>query len=62
LEAKTEESIIKNLNKFKGEKIFLIIAHRISALKYWDYLYCLNNGIVSKEGKNEEVINASSKR
>lgn len=62
LDTETEESIIKALNKFKGEKTFLIIAHRISALKHCDYLYCLNNGTVSKEGKNEEVINASSKR
>ena len=60
LDIETEESLIETLNKFKGEKTFLIIAHRLSALKNCDYLYCLKDGRVSKEGNAEEVVNMPS--
>jgi len=47
LDVETEESIVTSLNKFKGDKTFLIIAHRLSALKNCDYFYCLKDGQVS---------------
>ena len=47
LDMKTEEEIVNQLQKFKGEKTVITIAHRISTLKYCDCLYKLEKGIIS---------------
>ena len=47
LDMKTEEEIVKQMQKFKGEKTVITIAHRISSLKYCDSLYKLEKGIIS---------------
>ena len=47
LDMKTEEEIVNQMQKFKGEKTVITIAHRISSLKYCDCLYKLEKGIIS---------------
>ena len=47
LDMKTEEAIVNQMQKFKGEKTVITIAHRISTLKYCDCLYKLEKGIIS---------------
>ena len=47
LDMKTEEEIVNQMQKFKGEKTVITIAHRISTLKYCDCLYKLEKGIIS---------------
>ena len=47
LDMKNEEEIVKQMQKFKGEKTVITIAHRISSLKYCDCLYKLEKGTIS---------------
>ena len=47
LDMKTEEEIVNQMQKFKGEKTVITIAHRISSLKYCDCLYKLEKGRIS---------------
>ena len=47
LDMKTEEQIVKQMQKFKGEKTVITIAHRISTLKYCDCLYKIEEGTIS---------------
>ena len=47
LDIKTEEEIVNQMQKFKGEKTVITIAHRISTLKYCDSLYKLEEGTIS---------------
>ena len=47
LDTKTEEEIVNQIQKFKGEKTFITIAHRISTLKYCESLYKIEEGIIS---------------
>ena len=47
LDMKTEEEIVNQMQKFKGEKTVITIAHRISTLKYCDSLYKLEKGTIS---------------
>ncbi|WP_304133560.1 ATP-binding cassette domain-containing protein, partial [Mesonia mobilis] len=47
LDTKTEEEIVKQMQKFKGEKTVITIAHRISTLQYCDSLYKLEEGTIS---------------
>ncbi len=46
VDTKTEEEIVNQMQKFKGEKTVITIAHRISSLKYCDCLYKLEKGII----------------
>ena len=47
LDTKTEEEIVNQIQKFKGEKTLITIAHRISTLKYCESLYKIEEGIIS---------------
>lgn len=49
LDTETEKTIIETIERIKGKKTLLIIAHRISTIKNCDYIYRL------KDGKIESV-------
>ena len=49
LDTETEKTIIETIERIKGKKTLLIIAHRISTIKNSDYIYRL------KDGKIENV-------
>lgn len=44
LDADTEKTIIETIEKLKGKKTLLIIAHRISTIENSDFIYRLKNG------------------
>lgn len=44
LDSNTEKEIVENIQLLKGEKTLIIIAHRISTLKYCDKIFKLENG------------------
>jgi len=44
LDNKTEKEIIKELKLLKGNKTIIIIAHRLSTLKYCDRIFKIDNG------------------
>ena len=56
LDMQTEEEIVNQMQKFKGEKTVITIAHRISTLKYCDCLYRLEKGIISGPYSYDEYL------
>ena len=49
LDAKVEKDIVAEINKLKGDKTLLVIAHRLSTLEKCDKIYELTNGVITKE-------------
>ena len=56
LDIHTEEKIINKINKFKKDKIIVIIAHRLSSLNICDKLLILEEGKVLEYGKKEDIV------
>ena len=56
LDMKTEEEIVNQIQKFKGEKTVITIAHRISTLKYCDCLYKLEKGRISGSYTYDDLL------
>lgn len=56
LDNESEQEVMSAVNDLKSEKTILIIAHRLSTIEDCDYLYCLDNGKIVKEGRPEEVL------
>ena len=56
LDMKTEEEIVNQMQKFKGGKTVITIAHRISSLKYCDCLYKLEKGKISGPYTYDEFL------
>lgn len=46
----SEFNILDKIRKYKKKLTIIIIAHRFTALKHSDYIYCLDNGKVVEEG------------
>lgn len=61
LDLKTENEICNTLNKLKGEKTIIAIAHRISTIKNADIIYLLEDSTVSASGTFEELYNTNLK-
>jgi len=48
LDNETEKEIIEEIKKLKGKITMIVIAHRLSTLKYCDELYEVSNGRMVK--------------
>jgi len=62
LDNKTEHAIISTIEKLKGTKTLIIIAHRLTTIEHCDTVYVLEAGKIAAEGsysdltKNSEVF------
>lgn len=56
LDLKTEDEICEVLNKLKGEKTIITIAHRLSTLKNADIIHILENSTITDSGDFEELF------
>ena len=56
LDAISEYTVHKALNKLKKERTTLIIAHRLSTIKDADQIIVLKNGCLAETGSHEELI------
>jgi len=56
LDNKTERSVMQSINALHGEKTIIIITHRLSTIRYCDYIYKLDNGKITQQGDYESVI------
>ena len=52
----TESSVMKSINALHGEKTLIIITHRLSTIKYCDYIYKLEKGKIIDQGTYDSVI------
>ena len=56
LDSETEKEIVDEIQKFKGKKTIIVIAHRSSTIQYCDRIYKLENGSIVKQGSPKEMI------
>ena len=59
LDSSTEKEIIQEMFNLKGKVTMLVIAHRLSTLKYCDRIYELEKGRIINSGTYEEVVTIS---
>ena len=57
LDFETENKIMTELNKFKNDRITIIIAHRINSLSFCDKLLILDKGKILDYGNIEDIKN-----
>ena len=58
LDGETEKRIITELKELRGEKTIVMIAHRLSTLKYCDRIYCLNDDRSLSLVRYDQLISA----
>ena len=56
LDSETEKEIVGEIQKFKGKKTIIVIAHRFSTIQYCERIYKLENGSIIKQGSPKEVL------
>jgi len=56
LDTATEREIVDEINRLKGEKTMIVIAHRISTLEHCNAIYRLDEGCISKKYTYKELI------
>jgi len=60
LDIKTEEEIVEEMKRLKGQITMIIIAHRHSTVKHCDRIYRLEQGKIIGEGTPEEILDIAS--
>jgi ABC-type multidrug transport system fused ATPase/permease subunit len=56
LDNTTEDLLIKALEKLKGDRTIIMIAHRLSTVKNCDKLYFMQEGQIKHSGTYEELL------
>ena len=57
LDVKTENYIIKNINKVAKEKLLILVSHRLNNLTNCDLIFKINNGSILESGPPEAILN-----
>ncbi len=56
VDTKTEEKILNNLKKVLEGRTGIIIAHRVSSVRYADQIIFMDNGRIIERGKHDELM------
>lgn len=56
VDAKTEASIIENIQQERAGKTTIITTHRLSAVKHADWIVVLDDGRIIEEGTHEDLL------
>ena len=56
LDNETEREIIDEIQRLKGQKTMIVIAHRLTTVQHCDRIYRLEQGKIVVEGKPEHVL------
>lgn len=56
LDANNEKVIVENLSKFLKGRTAVIIAHRLSTVKWADNIVVIDNGLVVEQGSHENLL------
>jgi len=59
LDNETEEEIVNEMKTLRGSKTLIVIAHRLTTLKYCDRVYKLEGGKIINLGSGRELVNSS---
>ena len=59
LDAETENKIQEAINYLTKDRTTLVIAHRLSTILNSDKIYVIDNGVVTNQGKHEELVRNS---
>ncbi len=59
VDARTENSILKNLKDFMKERTSIIIAHRISTVKDADFIIVIQDGQITEKGTHDDLLQNS---
>ena len=57
LDSNTETGVMDSINKLKGNKTIIIVAHRLSTLSNCDMIYKIENGKIVSSGNSKEMLN-----
>ena len=57
LDTETEQEITAEIQRLKGKKTMIVIAHRFSTIQHCDRIYQLENGKIVASGTPKEVLN-----
>lgn len=57
LDATNEREIMRNLEDFYKGRTVVVIAHRLSTVKYADNIVFMDNGSIVEQGTHEELLN-----
>lgn len=56
VDARTEKSVLDNLNVYLNNKTAIIITHRIFSLFEFDKIIVLDNGLIVEQGSHDELL------
>ncbi len=56
----TEKYVIESIERLKGDRTIITIAHRLTTVKNCDCLYLMKNGQIETKGTYEELVRHSS--
>ena len=62
LDNKTEREIVSEIQKLKGEKTILVVAHRLTTVEHCDRIYRLERGRIIEEGSAKQMLHAVANR
>ena len=57
LDGITEKLIMDAINKFRGNKTIIIVAHRLKTIQNCDCIFYMENGILQQQGTYTELVN-----
>jgi ABC-type multidrug transport system fused ATPase/permease subunit len=60
LDTLTENAVIDAIKNMKHTKTIIIIAHRITTVKYCDIIYLMNNGVFADSGTYDKIYQSNS--
>lgn len=56
LDHETEQEIVDEIKRLKGQKTLIVIAHRLSTIEHCDRVYRLESGRIVKQGSYADVV------
>ena len=60
LDNETEREIVAEIQRLKGHKTMIVIAHRLTTVQHCDRIYRLDQGRIIEEGTLEQVLQQAS--